>query len=86
MAANEPAAEVRQVIDQEADVIASAMRLVATGGARRAVVAGLRLTEPALIIAARQAVGLGVNVEAIWRPDASGHDVVVTPMWSAYRA
>ena len=86
MGTDDPAAERRQVIDQEADVIASAMRLVAAGGARRAVVAGLRLADPALVIAARQAAGLGVHVEAIWRPDESGHDVVVTRMWSGHRA
>lgn len=78
MGTNQPAAEIRQVVDQEADVIASAMRLVAAGGARRTVVAGLQLTDAALAIAEVRAAGLGVQVEAIPRPDQPGHDVVVT--------
>ena len=77
------AADVRQLIDQEADLIASAMRLVASGVAPRTVVAGLRLTDAALTIAARQAGGLGVRVEAIWRPDETGQDVVVTRLVGA---
>lgn len=78
MASTERTAEVRQLIDQEADLIASAMRLVAIGASPRTIVAGLRLTDAALTIANRQAPGLGVRVEAIWRPDETGHDVVVT--------
>lgn len=70
-------AVVRSVIDQEAELIASAMRLVASGGATRAVVANLSLADAAMTIAARKASGLGVELESIWRPDEHGHDVIV---------
>ena len=79
----ESAADVRQLIDQEADLIASAMRLVAAGVSPRTTVAGLRMTDAALAIAARQAAGLGVRVESIARPDRRGCDVVVTSLVAA---
>jgi hypothetical protein len=64
-------------LERETELIASAMRLVAAGGATRAIVAGLRLTDAALAIAARDAAELGVIVEAIARPDHRGLDALV---------
>ena len=78
MARSDPGTDVRQLVDQEADLITSAMRLVAAGAARRTVVAGLGLPDAALALAAGQARALGVRVEAIERPDGTGCDVVVT--------
>jgi len=66
-------------LERETGLIVSAMRLVSGGGATRAIVAGLRLTEAALRIAAVDAADLGVIVERIARPDRQGHDVLIRP-------
>jgi hypothetical protein len=76
-------ADAPDPVDDEAELIVSAMRLVASGASRRTVVAGLRTTEAALDIAVRGATGLGVLVATIPRPDRSGLDVVVTRLASA---
>jgi hypothetical protein len=78
-----PAADIQRLVDQEADLIAGAMRLVAAGGARRTVIAGLQHTDAALAIATPQAAALGLRVEAIPRRDRTGHDVAVTRMAAA---
>ena len=76
-------ADVRALIDQEADLIASAIRLVAAGVSPRTVIAGLRMAAAALAIAAPQADDLGVRVDLIGRPDQHGCDVVVTTLMDA---
>jgi hypothetical protein len=73
----DPSGEVQRTIDREAELVASAVRLVASGGAQRTVVAGLRLGEAALTIVGPLAVSLGVLLEPMWRADEEGTDVVV---------
>ena len=69
--------DVQATIDREADLVASAMRLVASGITSRTVVAGLLRTEAAVAAAARRSPLLDVVVEPLRRPDAQGFDVVV---------
>ena len=78
--------EARRLVDREAELITSAMRLVAAGASRRTVVAGLLKTEAALDVALRGATGLGVRVATIRRSDASGLDVVITRLGPATAA
>ena len=78
MASPAPDPKIQQRIDLEADIIDSAMRLVAAGVADRTIVAGLRSTDAALTVALGKATGLGVRVETIGRVDDEGRDVVVT--------
>ena len=69
--------EVRAIIDREAELLASAVRLVASGGARRTTVGGLRLSEAAIAIVRPMAADLGVELEPLWRTDEEGLDVLV---------
>lgn len=69
--------ELQDRIDLEVDLIDSAMRLVASGAATRTIVAGLRVPDAAMTIAARRAGWLDVEIDSIWRPGESGHDVIV---------
>lgn len=76
-AADDSGQEVRDTLDREAELIASAVRLVASGGSPRTVVAGLRLGEAALAIVQPLAKDLQVVLEPLWRADEVGTDVVV---------
>ena len=69
--------EVALLIDREAELLASAVRLVASGATSRTTVAGLRLSEAAIEIVHPLARQLGVVVEPIFGPDESTTDVVV---------
>lgn len=69
--------DIRATIDREAEIVASAVRLVASGATPRTIVAGLRLGEAALTIARPLAVELGVVLEPLWRADEDGTDVIV---------
>jgi hypothetical protein len=73
-----PREDGREILDREADLIISAMRLVASGGAHRAIVAGLRLTGEALAIAMRETEIVDVVAESISRSDTVGQDVVIS--------
>ena len=69
--------DVQQTIDREAELLTSAINLVASGGARSATVAGLRLAEAAMDIARPLADDLGIVLEPLWGPDEGGCDVRV---------
>lgn len=69
--------EVQGTLDREADLLAGAIRLVASGGARRTIVGGLRLAEPAMALVLPLADGLDVVLEPLWRTDEEGMDVLV---------
>jgi len=69
--------DVRATLDRETDLLLGAIRLVATGGARSADIAGLRLAESAMAIARPEAEALGLVLSPLWRPDESGCDVHV---------
>ena len=68
---------VRQTIDREAELLNSAVDLVANGAARSTTIVGLRAAEAAIIIARRHASGLGVLLEPIWGADEGVSDVRV---------
>ena len=69
--------DVRRTIDREAELLSSAVNLVASGGAASATVGGLRLAEAAMDIVRPMAEGLGLILEPLWGPDESGCDVRV---------
>jgi hypothetical protein len=72
--------DVRLTLDRETDLLLGAIRLVATGGARSAEVAGLQLAEPAMAIVRPVADAAGVILRPLWRSDEAGCDVrVVLP-------
>lgn len=71
--------QVKATIDREAELLASAVRLVASGGAHRTTVGGLRLTEAVIAIVRPLATDLGVELEPLWRTDEEGMDVLVRP-------
>lgn len=69
--------QVKATIDRETDLLASAVRLVASGAARRTTVGGLRLSEAAIAVVRPLAAELGVELEPLWRTDEEGVDVLV---------
>ena len=69
--------QVKATIDREAELLASAVRLVASGAASRTTVGNLRLSEAAIAIVRPLAAELGVELEPIWRTDEEGLDVLV---------
>ncbi len=69
--------QVKATIDREAELLASAVRLVASGAANRTTVGNLRLSEAAIEIVRPLAAELGVELEPLWRTDEEGLDVLV---------
>jgi len=67
----------RADLDREVDVVLGAMRLVATGGARRTVVAGLCAAPEVLAIAAASPDAVGLVLEPLPRRHLPGIDIVV---------
>jgi hypothetical protein len=64
-------------VEHEVGLIRGAIALVASGGAPRVVVAGLRLGEALLPTARRMALEAGVRIVPLWRADEAGLDVAV---------
>ena len=69
--------QVKATIDREAELLASAVRLVASGAASRTTVGNLRLSEAAIAIVRPLAADLGVELEPLWRTDEEGVDILV---------
>ena len=69
--------QVKATIDREAELLESAVRLVASGAANRTTVGGLHLTEVVIAIVRPLAADLGVELEPLWRTDEEGMDVLV---------
>src|SRR5262249_51089679 len=69
--------EVGQTLDREMRIIRDAVLLVATGGAPRVVLAGLRLSDQLLEPARRYAASRGVRALPLWRADEEGLDIAV---------
>jgi hypothetical protein len=69
--------DVQRTLDREVELLTSAVRLVATGGAPSTTVAGLRLAEAAMAIVAPIAREQGVVMDMLWGPDERGCDVRV---------
>jgi hypothetical protein len=68
---------VPATLEHEMGLIREAIMLVATGGAPRAVVAGLRLGDALLDPARRMGLEAGVRIVPIWNADDSGVDIAV---------
>jgi hypothetical protein len=64
-------------VEHEVGLIRDAIALVATGGAPRVVVAGLRLGDALLPSARRMALEAGVRIVPLWRADEAGLDIAV---------
>ena len=64
-------------LEREVDLVLGAMRLVASGGARRTIVAGLCSATDVLAIAGASAEAVGVVLEAVPRRHLPGIDIAV---------
>lgn len=69
--------EVQRTIDREADLLAGAIYLVASGATPSTTVAGLRLGEAAMTVVAPLAADRGLVLEPLWGGDEGGFDVRV---------
>jgi hypothetical protein len=58
-----------QVLDLELDVVSTAIAMVATGGASRVLLAGLRFGEQILPVAMLRGRSAGVQVTPLWSAD-----------------
>jgi hypothetical protein len=74
----DPSGDVAPTLDRESELLASAVRLVASGASPRTTVAGLRLSEPAMALVRPLADQLGVTLEPLFGPDEGTTDVVVS--------
>lgn len=72
-----PTGEVQRTLDREADLLMSAVNLVAAGVAPSTVVAGLRLAEAVIAIVQPIADERGVILEPLWGSDEDGLDIRV---------
>lgn len=68
---------VPAALEREADLIRGAIAFVASGGAPRVVMAGLRLSDALLPTAHRMALQAGVRIVPLWGADEAGLDVAV---------
>lgn len=68
---------VPATLEHEMRLIQEAIALVASGGAPRVVVAGLRLGDELLHSARRVALEAGVRIVPLWRADEAGLDIAV---------
>lgn len=67
--------QVGRTIDQEADLLTSAILMVASGMARSTTIVGLRLADAAMAVARPLADDRGVILEPLWGPDEAICDV-----------
>jgi hypothetical protein len=72
-----PNGEIQRALDREAELVVSAVNLVANGVAPSTIVAGLKLGEAVLAIVQPIADERGVVLEPLWGPDESGFDIRV---------
>ena len=68
---------VPATLEHEMGLIREAMMLVATGGAPRAIVAGLRLGDALLRPARKMALEAGVRLVPLWAADERGVDIAI---------
>lgn len=69
--------EVRLTLDREVELLASAIRMVASGGAPSTTIGGLRLAAAALEIVRPMADEAGVVIVPLWGPDEDATDIIV---------
>jgi hypothetical protein len=65
------------VLSHELDLVREAISMVASSGAPRVVLGGLRFGEQLLEPARRMAVGTGTRIVPLWTTDEGGLDLVV---------
>ena len=70
-------AEGRDPLEIELRLVHEAVRMVASGAARRVVLAGLRFANDLLGSVGEVALEPGVRLLPLWRPDGSGIDIAV---------
>jgi hypothetical protein len=68
---------VPETIERELRLVREAIALVASGGASRVVVGGIRLGEALLLPAGQLALEAGVRIVPLWTADEAGVDLVV---------
>jgi hypothetical protein len=68
---------VGRTLDQEMTLLREAIALVAGGGSRRVIVAGLRFGDQLLDRARRLALEAHVRVVPLWMPDDAGADIAI---------
>jgi hypothetical protein len=74
---NPPVDPGAAAVEKELGLVRDAIAMVASGGAPRVVVAGLRLGEALLEPARRMALRAGVRVVPLWSADEAGADIAV---------
>jgi hypothetical protein len=75
--ADQRPAEGASPLDIELRLVHEAVRMVASGAARRVVLAGLRFANELLGQAGEAALEPGVRLAPLWRPDEAGVDIAV---------
>ena len=65
-----------RTIEHELDLVRGAVAMVASGGAPRVQLAGLRFADPLLAPARRMALQAGVRIVPLWNEDEAGVDTV----------
>ncbi len=75
--ADHVADEVARTLEREMRLIRGAIALVASGGAPRVIVAGLRLGEQLLDSSSRIAREAGVRLVPLWSADEAGVDLSI---------
>jgi hypothetical protein len=74
---DQTAARVGRTLELEMNLVRDAIAMVATGGAPRVVVGGLRFGEALLATARGLATEAGVRLVPLWMPDDAGADIAV---------
>jgi hypothetical protein len=69
--------DIERTLDREVELLTSAVRFVASGGATSTTVAGLQLAEAAMAVVAPIAREHGVVMDMLWGPDERASDVRV---------
>jgi len=71
------AGAVPEILERELRLIREAITLVASGGAPRTIVSGLRLSEALVDPAGKMAREAGVTLTPLWHADDSGVDFAI---------
>lgn len=66
-----------RTLDQELELVRGAITMVASGGATRVSLGGLRFGEQLIEPARRMALASGVRIVPLWMPDDAGADLAV---------
>ncbi len=77
----DPAGGYRAALQRETRLVREAIALVAAGGSRRVIVAGIRHGETLLDDARKMALEAGVRINPLWRADHDGADIGVEPIY-----